>query len=277
MTEPTPDTLDFAALDGLAFAAERGRLDGHPIPAFTAREIGPLFELSQLSAHGLLPAPQSAAFLTLDGLGPLVHAMQGDTGQWVAPGAASMGFLRTRTVPPADTVWTGFGLAAQKAATASGFPRKIAAQLAAALGELHSNIYEHAQAPDTGVIAFRAESGRFEFVVADHGIGVLESLRSAAAYAQLDDHGEALRLTLTDGVSRYGPDTGRGHGFRPLFIGLANLNGALRFRSGDHALLIDGQNPSLMTARAAQKPAMQGFLIAVSCTTDNAPRENRTL
>ncbi|MCR9193750.1 MAG: hypothetical protein NXH88_03405 [Hyphomonas sp.] len=276
MTEGAPDALDFAALDGLAFAAERERLNGQAIPTFTAREIGPLFEFSQLSARGLLPAPQSASFLALDGLAPLIEAMENGTGQWVAPGAANMGFLRTRTTPPADPVWTGFGLAAQKAATASGFPRAIAAQLAAALGELHSNIYEHAQAPDTGVIAFRAEPGRFEFVVADHGIGVLESLRSAAAYTQLDDHGEALRLTLTDGVSRYGADTGRGHGFRPLFVGLANLNGALRFRSGDHALLIDGRNPSLMTARTAQKPAMQGFLIAVSCTTGRARPNKRT-
>ena len=84
-------------------------------------------------------------------------------------------------------------------------------------------------------------------------------------YTGLDDHGEALRLTLTDGVSRHGSGTGRGRGFRPLFIGIANLNGSLRFRSGDHALIIDGRNPSLMAARLAQKPTIGGFFASVKC------------
>jgi hypothetical protein len=35
--------------------------------------------------------------------------------------------------------------------------------------------------------------------------GVLKSLRIGHHYAHLSDHGEALRLALTDGVSRFGP------------------------------------------------------------------------
>ena len=73
----------------------------------------------------------------------------------------------------------------------AGFPRKIAAQLAAAIGELYSNIYEHCGAPGTGLIAFRAQSNRFEFAVADRGIGVLESLRTCGDYTALSDPGEA--------------------------------------------------------------------------------------
>lgn len=84
-------------------------------------------------------------------------------------------------------------------------------------------------------------------------------------YAGIDDHGEALRLTLTDGVSRHGIGTSHGRGFRPLFIGIANLNGFLRFRSGDHALVIDGHNPSLMRARLAQKPGIGGVFTPVKC------------
>jgi hypothetical protein len=70
---------------------------------------------------------------------------------------------------------------------------------------------------------------------------------------------------LTDGMSCHGANVGRGHGFRPLFIGLANVRGSLRFRSGDHALVIDGTNPSLMTAKVGQKPFLKGLLISVAC------------
>ena len=229
-----------------------------------------MIELSQFATKGLLPGPHEAEWLALKGLDHLVRALTDGKKSWVCHDSGDMGFLRMQTVPPSEeTIWTGFGLAAQKAATAAGFPKQIAAQLTAALGELHSNVYEHSGAPKTGLIAFRAQTNRFEFVVADCGIGILESLRSCAEYTTLCDYGEALRLALSDGVSRYGRAVGRGQGFRSLFIGLANLNGALRFRSGDHALLIDGQNPSLMTARPAQKPPIPGFLVSVICKNDS--------
>jgi hypothetical protein len=148
---------------------------------------------------------------------------------------------------------------------AAGCPAKVAAQLIAALGEMHSNIYEHSGASATGLVAFRAAPNRFEFVVADRGMGVLKSLHTCGDYLYVADHGEALRMVLTEGVSRYGARAGRGYGFRPLFIGLANLSGSLRFRSGDHALTIDGSNPSLMTARVAQKVYLEGLVISVTC------------
>ena len=92
-------------------------------------------------------------------------------------------------------------LGSQQAAIVAGFQRKIAAQLTAALGEFHSNVYEHSDASGTGIVAFHTRPGRFEFVVSDRGIGVLRSLRSGPDYPNLTDHGEALRLTLTDRVS----------------------------------------------------------------------------
>jgi anti-sigma regulatory factor (Ser/Thr protein kinase) len=268
MITPVPSPFDFAALDGLAFAAERGRLSGLAPAQMVARDLGPVIELGQLAAGGLLPAPEQAAWLNLDGVGALYRALVGGKSQWVCPDGRRIGFLRTGRSPPAsEAVWTGFGLAAQQGAVAAGFPKSIGAQLAAALGELYSNLYEHSDAPETGLIAFRAGLNRFEFVVADRGIGVRESLRSCGEYAALDDHGEALRLTLTDGVSRHGPGADRGHGFRPLFVGLANLNGGLRFRSGDHALVMNGRNPSLVSAQLAQKPLIPGFFISVVCET----------
>jgi hypothetical protein len=98
----------------------------------------------------------------------------------------------------------------QKAAVSAGFHRRIAAQFVGVLEEMVSNVYEHSRVPGSGMVAFRAGGDRFEFVVADGGIGVLERLRTFADYSCLTDHGDALRLALTDGVSRFGPDAQRG-------------------------------------------------------------------
>jgi hypothetical protein len=81
----------------------------------------------------------------------------------------------------------------------------------------------------------------------------------------LVDHGDALKLALQDGVTRFGSSEDRGHGFRPLFTGLANLNGALRFRSGDHALTIDGYQPIALRSRIARKVTVDGFFVSVRC------------
>jgi hypothetical protein len=182
------------------------------------------------------------------------------------PGQQGIGIFRTGARwSEDDTPWVGFALAAQKAATAAGFHRLIAAQFAAALGEMVSNVHEHSGAPTSGIAAFMAQGDAFEFAVADSGIGVLESLRSCADYAGLADDGKALRLALTDGVSRFGAQSGRGAGFRPIFVGLANLGGALRFRSGDHALVIHGRKIGEMSTVTAQKVSLSGFLASVSC------------
>jgi hypothetical protein len=232
----------------------------------SAGALGPLLEWSGLSGDGLLPFPNDAPWLSLGGSAPLVEALRSARRHWICPATRMTGIFRTPpSWPEEDTHWVGFGLAAQKAAIAAGFHRKIAAQFVGAIGEMVSNIYEHSGAPGSGIAAFKAGSNAFEFVVTDSGVGVLESLHSCANYEGVSDHGTALRLALTDGVSRFGPDANRGHGFRPIFVGLANLNGFLRVRSGDHALVIDGQNIDMMFAKTAQKVWFKGFFVSVLC------------
>lgn len=259
--------LTFATLDGLAFAAERGRLSDCPdFDELTVRALGPFLELSHLSCNGLLPPPRKAAWLALDDITTLESALRGGRRQWICPANRTIGLFRTAANwRDDDTAWVGFGLAAQKAAIAAGFHRRTAAQFVGALGEMVSNIFEHSGAPSSGVVAFKVGGGTFEFVVADGGIGVLETLRTCPEYAHLVDHGEALRLTLTDGVSRFGQQAKRGRGFRPLFVGLANLRGSLRFRSGDHALVIEGQKLDSMAAKTVQKAHLQGFFVSAAC------------
>jgi hypothetical protein len=132
-----------------------------------------------------------------------------------------------------------------------------------AIGELLSNIVEHSEARHTGLVAFQALDGCFEFVAADQGVGPLESLRRSARFATLTTDRQALPLVLEHGCSRH--DTpGRGAGFDDMFRGLANHNGYLRFRSGDAAVLIDGASPGLVNRKVKKKPHLRGFLASVA-------------
>ena len=258
--------IDFNAVDDLAFAAERGRLPGDHIPAMFAEDIGPIVELELLANTGALPSPYSSSWLSFGGLHTLATALEKKQTNWICPRSFRAGALRSHSLLAYETnCWTAFAVAALKAARGVGFHKRTAAQLIAAICELYSNIFEHSDSPATGIVVFQARQGRFDFVVADQGIGVLNSLHKSEDYARLNDHGKALQLALRTGVSRYGKDANHGYGFHALFVGLANLNGNLRFRSGDHALLIDGRSPTAMSARTAQKAHIPGLLISVSC------------
>ena len=75
-------------------------------------------------------------------------------------------------------------------------------------------------------------------------MGALASLQGNPAYSNLASDRDALPLVLQNGCSRH-VDPDRGKGFNDLFRGLADHKGALRFRSGTAAVLIDGASPSM--------------------------------
>jgi anti-sigma regulatory factor (Ser/Thr protein kinase) len=265
MSLPDPAPFTFAVLDGLCFAAARDRLKPLSARAFRFHALGPILELARLSASGLLPPPSQANWLSLDDAADLGRALgEGRTTWWCRQ--RHLGFLRMRSTRPEDeTEENAFKLEAQRATHAVGFPRKLAAQLVGAFEEIQGNVYDHSGAPGSGLAAYHATARRFEFVVSDGGRGVLASLQSCADYAHLMDHAVALRLMLMDGVTRYGKGTSHGTGFRPLFNGLANLNGELRFRSGDQALTINGRNAGSIPAQTWEKVPVSGFTASVVC------------
>lgn len=261
------EPLSFAGVDNLAFGSARKKIDWkHPVRYYLIDDIGPLFELLQLSRAGVLPKIDQLRWVSSITEAPIVSAMLSNKREWVCPHTGSMGFFRLQpTTDWEETRWIKFCLDVRRACIASNFPTKIAAQFLGALGELRSNIYEHSNDTQSGLIAYQQRYKRIDFVVADDGIGLLNSLKTNSLYGNLDNYGDALELALTEGCSRFGNNVGRGYGFRPLFVGLANLHGKLRFRSGDHALIIDGDPPSLMNAQKAQKTFMPGFFISLSC------------
>ena len=164
-----------------------------------------------------------------------------------------------------NTEWASYVLSIQKAASKVGFSRGYSGKLMGAIQELRHNIVDHSQRTDTGYVVFSASSGKFEFVVADRGVGVLNSLRNNPDYADLQDHGLALEKALTNGVSRHPSNTGHGTGFKPTINGLANISQTMRFRSGDHAREYNRFPSGEIVDRTVQKSFIDGFLVAVAC------------
>jgi hypothetical protein len=260
--------LTFSVVDGLGFAAATRTLQAaYQTAPYSPESLGPLLELLYMAAGGHLPPPAGGAWVAQNGAAPMIDALQDGRESWVDADDNRTGFIRAvRAEPNGDVLFTKFLMGARKAASEIALlPGTAPGQLIAAMAELQDNIHEHSDAPGTGILAFRAARGVFEFVAADRGIGILRSLRRSRKYAALPDHGEALEVAVADGTSRFENDSGRGHGFRPIFLGLMNLYGSLRFRSGDYVLLMDGTSPGPATAQVAQKPFIDGFFASIRC------------
>jgi anti-sigma regulatory factor (Ser/Thr protein kinase) len=255
--------LTFTAVDGLAFAAAKGRLAAAPPRIYSAASVGALIELLILSRDGLLPKLEGNQWVDFSLAENLYAAYQRNDRLWVCPTTKQRALFRTSEKDSQDTAGR-FCVAAEKAARSVGLSKGVARQLVAALGEMLDNVHLHSKSLATGLAAFDANAQKFEFVVADRGVGIVRSLKECNEYSELSDHGDALEFALTDGCSRYGRGTNHGHGFAPLFVGLSNLNCSLRFRTGDHALTIDGRDPKNIPWRKIAKPPIPGFLASVS-------------
>jgi hypothetical protein len=262
--------LNFDYLDDVLLAASRKGIDASPyFDGTLISRIGPLAELlmqERTKPTGFDALAQCAA---VSAIRASLESRAPESGSHVTAeqGRIRAGFVTTHRDPNAadESRWLSFCLRAQTAAESTGIHKSTARGLIGALREIESNVHEHSGRSHDGIVGYRATEKDFEFVIADSGAGTLAALRRNPKYTELADAGRALELALTDGVSSFGDDSGRGYGFRDLFVGLANLSGELRFRSGDHALTIDGTGPSLLSRRLIQKSELQGFVASIVC------------
>lgn len=272
----TETALTFGTLDDLAVAVEDG-IFGHdavlPRPLVVTR-IGPLLELELLEAPKHWP-PGIVQMIDEGPFQAFLAALRAGRNLWVCRSGIS-GFMRLGDAFGNDEEirWTGFGLKADKAMQAAGLPPGMAGQIVGATKELHSNVYEHSERSRSGIAAFAVHDEMAEFIVADSGLGILASLKSNPAHAALARDSEALRLALQPGISRHAGQPLRGHGFDLMLTGLLNRNSKLRFRSGAAAVTIDGRAAGNPVPFIRDRPAMQGFLIAVECYA--MPKNNGT-
>ena len=135
----------------------------------------------------------------------------------------------------------------QDAATAAlvraGVPRSSALRLLGAFAELADNATDHSGSPVSPFATFKVDADAWEFSVTDFGRGVPASLRTNPKYADLVDH-DAVREALKDGVSRFA-STERGLGFGVMFRALAEMNCAVRLRTGSVTARWSGQGLGL--------------------------------
>ena len=164
----------------------------------------------------------------------------------------------------ASRAWQAFRMRMQDAAKKAGLSLKFAQGLVATLDDMANNAADHSQNPTTAIVGYKWTNGSFEYVVADAGIGVLQSLHTCSEYSSVSDSGEALDIAIQSGESRYGKGSGHGLGFDHLVLNIANRNSRLRFRSGDYSLTLDGlSQPTEKIIRPCSD--LQGFLISVHC------------
>jgi hypothetical protein len=259
--------LDFETLDDLSLAFQRGKIPANrQIAIRKFAGLGPLVEfgLDCVGDNGRFSKIRAATSRDLQTLMSVVEGRQPVGGK----DSSQIGFfptLKSAEDQFNDDRWLEWKYHTQRSAENSGLTKKAAQGIVGAIDELSSNIYEHSGHAETGIVAYRTSSSAFEFVIADRGIGVLKSLRSSPQFSNVADSGEALRLALRSGYSRFGINVGRGFGFRPLFSTLAGMNGFVRFRSGNYALTLEGKAARLETARIVQKANFRGFSISVLC------------
>lgn len=258
--------LTFDVVDDLAHAAHKNVLSANALSGqiWQANEAGPAFELVQLIKSGRL----DEWLLDHIRFGRLKRPLQNLLAKASAAPISLCGEVGSCRIGAEDFDGhnlTRFIQAARTAAVRAGIPESIAARFGAALGELESNVHEHSEAVDTGIALFAASAGKFEFCVADSGIGILASLQQNPLHQLMVGHDEALRTAIQHGGTRFGDRVMHGNGFDPIFEGLANYDGVLRFRSGDFAFEIDGRSPDVAVGTPKRKAMIPGFIACISC------------
>ena len=165
-----------------------------------------------------------------------------------------------------DAQFEQFEVRFDRSAQSVGFPPRLAHGLHGAMHEMCENAAIHSKAPTGILIGYSVEQRMAMFSVVDVGIGVLASLRSHPAYANISLHKDAIRAALQEGTSRFGPNT-RGLGFRQIFKALAEQWGHLRFRSGSGCITLNGHGLDEHRGEESFPPDLPGFQVTVCCRT----------
>ncbi len=256
---------EFVTADDMLREAAHERLAEHgPITIARSGRIGPIAELIFAS----LQFADQYRSVTVEGgfAANLCKALKSGqpfgSGYHDVAGAFPLG--ENNPVTSATDIWDQWTVHAENIAKSKGLNAHVVASLIGAMGEIQDNVYEHSGAPQTGLVAYAVTPESFEFVVADRGVGVLQTLRQNPSFTDVPDAGVALEEIIKDGVSRFPSETGRGQGFNQLFRSLVGQNAELRFRSGDHALTLRPTSDALQGETVlAQVAALHGFAVSV--------------
>lgn len=167
--------------------------------------------------------------------------------------------------------WEAFLIRVKNAGVKAGLEESFSTALAATLGEMVENIILHSEKSITGMAGYQWRENELEYVVADAGIGVMNSFRQNPDYQWIKDSSQALKTAIKNGETRFGKGERHGTGFN-LLLNIAKKNSYLRFRSGNHSLMLNGKNAETTGSISEETfvcSNFTGFLISFTCEVPN--------
>jgi len=111
-------------------------------------------------------------------------------------------------------------------------------------GEIGNNSYDHnlGQWPDTSGIFFGYDLNKKQIVLADRGVGILQTLKRVKP--ELKDHEQALKVAFTEIISGREPEA-RGNGLKYVRSVISKNPIDLIFQTGDAKLILSGGSADL--------------------------------
>jgi hypothetical protein len=215
---------------------------------------------SLLQSHQVL----SLAIDALDGVASVVPSEYDAPPVEVQPAPRSL-----------DTVeWSLFGQRLKRSLERiGGFDGKRALALSKVMSELADNVIVHSSglgAPAArAVVGYAIGPGQMAISIGDLGRGVLASLSENPTWRyKVPDSRTAIMAAVLEHASRRSPMGADGLGLHEVQKSVVDLDGSLRFRSGDAVLTLEGPGHHREIRRGDSFP-MPGFQVSVSCTTSS--------
>jgi anti-sigma regulatory factor (Ser/Thr protein kinase) len=136
-----------------------------------------------------------------------------------------------------------------------------------ALNEIADNVFQHAEAPDGGLLAVTVAGRRrrVQFVVADSGRGIPASIRTG--HAGLDTDVKALRHAIRQGVTR-DRRIGAGNGLAGALRIATAAKGRFSLFSGRGLLLADVKHPKPISRSWSADSALDGTVAHFEMAVD---------
>ena len=121
---------------------------------------------------------------------------------------------------------------------------KLFSLLTSIAGEIGNNSYDHniGQWPDIPGIFFGYDLNKKQIVLADRGVGILETLKKVKS--ELKNHKEALETAFTEVISGREPEA-RGNGLKYVRNVILKNPISLVFQTGDAKLILNGNSADL--------------------------------
>jgi len=160
-----------------------------------------------------------------------------------------------------ETLTNEFVSLTGRLALEAGMPETSSRLLKGVFGELIDNIWKHAGVGAKGLAAYSLDARSIFLVVADAGQGVVQGYIEAQPQLAGLTAAQALEWAVRLNKSRF-TQAGHGTGFAGLVKAMRVMDAALRVRSDDASIEIEGPADSADWL-VRDQPGLQGFVVSL--------------